>query len=138
MKTPKLKSLGKKKTQYKDKYNPKLLEFFTNIHHSTPYRIDIRAPEVTSLCPITGQPDFATIRISYYPKMRCVESKSLKLYLFSFRQTGMFHEEMTNRIAKDLYKLLDPHWIKVEGQFTPRGGISFWPTVTLGSNPERD
>ena len=82
-------------------------------------------------CPLTKQPDFATFKISYSPNKWCVESKSLKLYFFSYRNTGIFHEAMTNQVAQDLYSLLRPRWIEVQGQFTPRGGISFWPTVRL-------
>lgn len=90
-------------------------------------RID--APEFTSLCPITGQPDWARIVIRYQPDRWCVESKSLKLYLNSFRNFGEFHESCVNRICNDLVRLLDPHWIAVEGRFTPRGGIPFWPVA---------
>ena len=91
--------------------------------------IHIEAPEFTTLCPITGQPDFATIVIDYIPGERCVESKSLKLYLGRFRQTGEFHEACVNRVANDLIDVLDPLYLKVEGRFTPRGGIPFWPTA---------
>jgi 7-cyano-7-deazaguanine reductase len=94
--------------------------------------IHIEAPEFTSLCPITGQPDFAVIVIDYKPGKKCVESKSLKLYLMGFRMSGQFHEACVNRITNDLVKLLDPVWLKVEGRFTPRGGISFWPTAEYG------
>lgn len=126
-----LKSLGSGKTEYIDKYDPDLLEKFANPQKTTPYIIDIEAPEVTSLCPITHQPDFAKFVIKYSPDLWCVESKSLKLYLFSFRSEGIFHEAMTNKVAEDLNKLLSPHWLEVQGQFTPRGGIKFWPTVRL-------
>ena len=124
-----LKSLGSKKTEYIEDYTPSLLEKFPNPQLNFAYKIDIVAPEVTSLCPITAQPDFAVFKISYSPKNWCVESKSLKLYLFSFRSAKMFHEAMTNTIAQDLYAMLHPHWIEVKGEFTPRGGITFWPTV---------
>ena len=89
-------------------------------------------PEFTSLCPITGQPDFAEIRISYSPDVRMVESKSLKLYLFSFRNHGDFHEDCVNIIMKDLIKLMDPKYIEVTGLFTPRGGISIYPYANYG------
>ena len=89
-------------------------------------------PEFTTLCPITGQPDFAEIRISYIPDKRMVESKSLKLYLFSFRSHGDFHEDCVNIIMKDLIKLMDPKYIEVTGLFTPRGGISIWPYANYG------
>lgn len=97
--------------------------------HQVSGTVHIEANEFTSLCPITGQPDFATIVIDYIPRERLVESKSLKLYLGSFRQFGEFHESCVNRIANDLIKLLDPAYIKVEGRFTPRGGISIWPVA---------
>lgn len=92
-------------------------------------RVQIVAPEFTSLCPITGQPDFATIKIDYIPSRLCVESKSLKLYLGSFRQTGMFHEACIEKICSDLANLLNPKDLRVTGEFMPRGGISFWPTA---------
>ena len=82
--------------------------------------------------PITGQPDFAEIRISYIPDVKMVESKSLKLYLFSFRNHGDFHEDCVNIIMKDLIKLMDPKYIEVTGIFTPRGGISIWPYANYG------
>jgi len=126
-----LKSLGQSKTDYPRKYDPSILEKFPNPQVHTPYVIDINAPEFTSLCPKTGQPDYATILVKYSPDKWCVESKSFKLYLGSFRQTGAFHEDITNKIAKDLYTFLEPHWVEVKGQFTPRGGISFHPTVRL-------
>lgn len=91
--------------------------------------VEIRAPEFTSLCPLTGQPDFATIVVEYQPDQWCVESKAWKLYLGSFRHQGEFHEACVNRMMNDLVELLDPTWIKVTGEFTPRGGISFWPTA---------
>ena len=86
---------------------------------------------ISSLCPITGQPDFATITISYVPDIRMVESKSLKLYLFSFRNHGDFHEDCVNIIMKDLIKLMEPKYIEVWGKFTPRGGISIDPYCCL-------
>ena len=89
--------------------------------------VRITAPEFTSLCPITGQPDFATIEIEYEPRGLIVESKSLKLYLGQFRQQGEFHEGCINRIANDLVLLLEPEWLTVTGKFSPRGGISIWP-----------
>lgn len=128
-----LKSLGESKTIYSDQYDKNLLETFENPQQHTPFEIEIEAPEMTCLCPKTGQPDFATIRVLYSPNKKCVESKSFKLYLFSFRNTGAFHEDVTNRIAEDLYNLLEPHWVQVKGEFAPRGGIKFHPTVMLKS-----
>ncbi|MDY6182791.1 MAG: preQ(1) synthase, partial [Candidatus Cryptobacteroides sp.] len=94
--------------------------------------VRFNCPEFTSLCPITGQPDFAEIRISYIPDRRMVESKSLKLYLFSFRNHGDFHEDCVNKIMKDLIRLMDPKYIEVTGLFTPRGGISIFPYCNYG------
>lgn len=126
-----LSALGSSATTYGSNYDPTLLESFVNPQQATPYEIEIDAPEFTCLCPKTGQPDFARILVTYSPDKKCIESKSFKLYLFSFRQTGAFHEDVTNRIAKDLYDLLEPFWIQVTGEFYPRGGISFHPKVLL-------
>ena len=89
-------------------------------------------PEFTSLCPITGQPDFANIVISYVPDGKLVESKSLKLYLFSYRNHGDFHEDVVNKIMKDLIALLEPKYIEVWGRFLPRGGLSIDPYCNYG------
>lgn len=132
-----LKSLGEKKTLYTyDKPDPGLLEAFPSpfaIEERNPCgavgTIHIVCPEFTCLCPMTGQPDFATIIIDYQPDRLCVESKSLKLYLGSFRMFGEFHEAGVNRICNDLVKLLSPVSLTVKGEFTPRGGIPFWPTA---------
>ena len=126
-----LKSLGKK-TVYRDDYAPEVLETFENRHKDNDYWVRFNCPEFTSLCPITGQPDFAEIRISYIPGDRMVESKSLKLYLFSFRNHGDFHEDCVNTIMKDLVRLMEPKYIEVTGYFTPRGGISIWPYANYG------
>jgi len=126
----KLKSLGSNNTKYEyNNANKFLLERFYNHHPENDYEVYIEAPEFTSLCPKTGQPDFATIRIWYMPDKYLVESKSFKLYLGSFRMVGEFHEDCINRIHDDIKELLAPKWIKVVGEFTPRGGISFHPTV---------
>jgi 7-cyano-7-deazaguanine reductase len=101
----------------------KTLETFPNPKPERDYEISFEAPEFTSLCPLTGQPDFATIRINYIPDQKCVELKSLKLYLWSFRDEGSFHEAVTNRILDDLVAALDPRWMRVEGDFYVRGGI---------------
>ena len=126
-----LKNLGKK-TNYEFNYTPEVLERFNNKHVENDYFIKFNCPEFTSLCPITGQPDFATIYISYIPDKYCVESKSLKLYLFSFRNHGDFHEDCINIIMKDLIKLLDPRYIEVWGKFLPRGGLSIDPYANYG------
>ncbi len=120
------------KTEYKDNYAPEVLEAFDNKHQGRDYWVTFNCPEFTSLCPITGQPDFATIHISYIPNVKMVESKALKLYLFSFRNHGAFHEDCMNIIMDDLIKLMDPHYIEVVGIFTPRGGISIYPYANYG------
>ena len=126
-----LKALGAK-TAYSQDYDPGVLETFENKHRDNDYWVRFNCPEFTTLCPITGQPDFAEIRISYVPDVRMVESKSLKLYLFSFRSHGDFHEDVVNTIMKDLIKLMDPKYIEVIGLFTPRGGISIYPYANYG------
>jgi 7-cyano-7-deazaguanine reductase len=126
-----LNSLGKS-TTYGFNYNPEVLETFENRHPGNDYRVKFNCPEFTTLCPITGQPDFASLYISYIPDLKMVESKSLKLYLFSFRNHGGFHEDCVNIIMKDLIKLMDPRYIEVLGKFTPRGGISIDPYCNYG------
>ncbi|MBR1510795.1 MAG: NADPH-dependent 7-cyano-7-deazaguanine reductase QueF [Bacteroidales bacterium] len=126
-----LKALGRA-TVYSQKYAPEVLETFENKHQENDYWVRFNCPEFTTLCPITGQPDFAEIRISYVPDVKMVESKSLKLYLFSFRSNGDFHEDCVNTIMKDLIKLMDPKYIEVTGLFTPRGGISIYPYANYG------
>ena len=105
---------------------------FLQVFLENDYWVKFNCPEFTSLCPITGQPDFATIYISYVPDVRMVESKSLKLYLFGFRNHGDFHEDVVNTIMKDLIKLMDPRYIEVWGKFLPRGGISIDPFANYG------
>jgi 7-cyano-7-deazaguanine reductase len=126
-----LKALGRE-TEYLNTYSPEVLETFENKHQSNDYWVQFNCPEFTSLCPITGQPDFAEIKIMYIPEKRMVESKSLKLYLFSFRNNGDFHEDCVNIIMKDLVKLMDPKYIEVIGLFTPRGGISIYTYANYG------
>ena len=124
--------LGNKKTVYKQDYAPEVLETFINKHPENDYWVKFNCPEFTSLCPITGQPDFANIIISYIPDVKMVESKSLKLYLFGFRNRGDFHEDVVNVIYDDLVKLLSPKYMEVYGKFAPRGGISIDPFVNGG------
>ena len=126
-----LQQLGRK-TEYKMDYAPEVLETFENKHKDNDYWVQFNCPEFTSLCPITGQPDFAEIKIAYIPAERMVESKSLKLYLFSFRNHSDFHEDCVNTIMKDLVKLMQPKYIEVVGLFTPRGGISIYPYANYG------
>ena len=127
-----LTKLGSQGTEYKTDYDPTLLETFSNKHPENDYFVKFNCPEFTSLCPITGQPDFATIYISYVPGQLMVESKSLKLYLFSYRNHGDFHEDCVNKIMKDLIKLMDPKYIEVTGKFLPRGGLSIDPYCNYG------
>lgn len=129
--TDQLQSLGRT-TEYKADYAPEVLETFENKHPGNDYWVQFNCPEFTSLCPITGQPDFAEIKIMYIPGRRMLESKSLKLYLFSFRNHGDFHEDCVNTIMKDLVKLMEPKYIEVVGLFTPRGGISIYPYANYG------
>lgn len=124
--------LGNRGTKYVFEYNPEVLEVFDNKHPERDYFVKFNCPEFTSLCPITGQPDFATLYISYIPDKKCVESKSLKLYLFSFRNHGDFHEDVVNIIMNDLMKVMEPRYIEVWGKFTPRGGISIDPYCNWG------
>ena len=124
--------LGNQRTKYPMDYAPEMLETFVNKHQDNDYFVKFNCPEFTSLCPITGQPDFATITISYVPDVKMVESKSLKLCLFSFRNHGDFHEDCVNIIMKDLIKLMDPKYIEIWGKFTPRGGISIDPYCNYG------
>lgn len=114
--------------------NEARLEAFTNPYPGRDYWVTFDCPEFTSVCPITGQPDFGKISINYIPDKLCLESKSLKLYLFSFRNYPAFHEEVTNRILSDIVKTINPRQIIVRGEFRPRGGISI--TVEV-SYPEK-
>ena len=122
-----LRKLGSRQTEYKTDYDPGLLESFHNKHPENDYFVKFNCPEFTSLCPITGQPDFAAITISYVPDEKLVESKSLKFYLFGFRNHGDFHEDVVNIIKDDLVEILDPFYLEVLGEFRPRGGISICP-----------
>ena len=124
--------LGNTSVRYPGEYDPSLLETFVNKHQENDYFVKFNCPEFTSLCPITGQPDYAAITISYIPDVKMVESKSLKLYLVSFRNHGDFHEDCVNTIMKDLIKLMDPKYIEVWGKFLPRGGISIDPYCNYG------
>jgi 7-cyano-7-deazaguanine reductase len=131
-----LKKLGKK-TEYVFEYDKSLLETFDNKHTDRDYWVKFNCPEFTSLCPVTGQPDFATIYISYIPGIKLVESKSLKLYLFSFRNHGAFHEDCVNTIMQDLVEVMDPSYIEVWGKFLPRGGLSIDPYCNYGKKETR-
>jgi 7-cyano-7-deazaguanine reductase len=124
--------LGNTKTAYSSQYDPSVLETFVNKHQERDYWVTFECPEFTSLCPMTGQPDFATITIRYIPSKQMVESKSVKLYLFSFRNHGDFHEDCVNIIMNDLIALMQPRYIEVLGDFNARGGISIIPYANYG------
>lgn len=116
--------LGTSKTIYPTNPADAKIETFPNSHPGRDYLVELDCPEFTSLCPITGQPDFGHIVISYVPARKCIESKALKLYLFAFRNQGCFHEEVVNRILDDLVKAVHPRSMTVTGTFNPRGGIA--------------
>ena len=130
--------LGQSTTDYPSTYCPSILETFENKHPENEYLVTFNCPEFTSLCPKTGQPDFAKIVINYIPRHKMVESKSLKLYLFSFRNHGDFHEDCINIIMKDLVKLLNPRYLEVIGIFTPRGGISIYPFANYADEAHQE
>ena len=125
--------LGSGHTKYKYTYAPELLETFENIHPQRDYWVTLNADEFTSLCPITNQPDFGTLIINYIPNIKMVESKSLKLYIFSFMNSGEFHEDVVNNIGKDLVALMSPKYLEVIGLFYPRGNISIHPTFSFNN-----
>ena len=125
--------LGETKTQYENNYNPGLLEAFDNKNPKQMAWTTFVCTEFTSLCPKTGQPDFAKVFINYIADTKMVESKSLKLYLFSFRNHGDFHEDCIQTICNDIVKLIKPKYIEVIGEFTPRGGIAIFPFASYGS-----
>ncbi|HJE39814.1 MAG: NADPH-dependent 7-cyano-7-deazaguanine reductase QueF [Candidatus Amulumruptor caecigallinarius] len=129
--------LGSKATEYPTDYDPSLLQTFNNLHPERDYLVSLDCPEFTSLCPKTGQPDFAKIIINYIPDQSMVESKSLKLYLFSFRNHGDFHEDCVNIILNDLRNLMQPRYIEVIGLFTPRGGIAIHPYANWADEAHR-
>ena len=127
-----LKALGRTAAAPAD-YDPAVLDAFANRHPGRDYWVSLVATEFTTLCPKTGQPDFATLTIRYIPARKLVESKSLKLYLFGFRNHGDFHEDVVNVIYGDLWRLLKPKYLEVCGKFASRGGISIDPFVNGGS-----
>jgi len=119
--------LGEQVTNYPTDYSAKILESFDNKNPGSESWVSFICTEFTSLCPKTGQPDFAKIFINYIPHKKMVESKSLKLYLFGFRNHGDFHEDCVQTICNDLFKLMKPKYLEVIGEFTPRGGIAIFP-----------
>ncbi len=128
-----LKSLGQSQTQYPAQADAGLLETFPNTFPQRDYVVTLESQEFTSLCPKTGQPDFGTITIRYVPDERCIESKSLKLYLFSFRNEPAFMETLTNRILEDLVAACAPRQMTVVGDFLARGGV----TITVEASYDR-
>lgn len=133
-----LKLLGSKNTTYPLSYSPNILETFNNKNSSgSDQWVTFHCPEFTSLCPMTGQPDFATIIINYLPAVKMVESKSLKIYLFSFRNHGDFHENCVQTICDDLFKLMSPKYLEVVGHFTPRGGIAIYPFSSRANSEKK-
>ena len=112
------------------------LETVANPHADRDYEVSMTIPEFTCLCPVTGQPDFATIRIRYVPDQRLVELRSLKLYAWSFRQEGAFHEDVTNRILDDIVAATRPRWVEVTGDFNVRGGIKPEVRAVYGKRPD--
>ncbi|HOC02200.1 MAG TPA: preQ(1) synthase [bacterium] len=134
--------MAEKKIRYQDlssagiDANLPTIEWFKNSYRN--YTITIVIPEYTSLCPKTGNPDFGTITIQYQPKERVIELKSLKEYIFSYRNLGIFYENAVNRILKDIVSSIKPVWVSVKGEFTPRGGIhsiveARWPQNGVNS-----
>lgn len=129
--------LGSTNTDYPDSYSPGVLEKFPNKNPDNDAWTSLVCTEFTSLCPKTGQPDFAKIFINYIADKEMVESKSLKIYLFSFRNHGDFHEDCVQKICKDLFKLMKPKYIEVMGDFTPRGGIAIFPYASMSNKTKK-
>lgn len=130
-------ALGQAQTDYPSHYAPEALERFQNRHPQNDAWTTFVCTEFTSLCPKTGQPDFARIFINYIADEWMVESKSLKLYLFSFRNHGDFHEDCVQKICNDLVKLLKPRYLEVVGEFTPRGGIAIYPYCSYANTAKK-
>lgn len=130
-------ALGESETLYSQTYSPEVLEAFDNKNPDKEAWTSFICTEFTSLCPKTGQPDFAKIFINYIADKKMVESKSLKLYLFSFRNHGDFHEDCVQKICDDLVKLMKPKYIEVIGEFTPRGGIAIFPYSNYASKQKK-
>lgn len=124
--------LGNSDTEYPSSPNEAKLEAIPNLWNENDYVVNLDCPEFTCVCPKTSQPDFAHIIIDYIPGPSLIESKALKLYLFAFRNEGIFHEFAVNKIANDLKQAINPKYLKVQAKFMPRGGISINPAVELG------
>lgn len=130
-----LKHLKSGGTAYRQTLDPALLDTFPNPRPGRTYTVRFESAEVTSLCPVTGQPDFYRVEIAYVPAGRCLESKSLKLYLFSFRDAGLFAEDLANRLLDDLVAACAPAWMRVACTMNPRGGISLAVEAEHGRRP---
>ncbi|MBD64294.1 MAG: 7-cyano-7-deazaguanine reductase [Halobacteriovoraceae bacterium] len=126
--------LGNTNTDYPQHYAPEVLEIFPNKNPQAEAWTSFLCTEFTSLCPKSGQPDFARIYINYVADKKMVESKSLKIYLFSFRNHGDFHEDCVQKICDDLYNIMKPKYIEVVGEFTPRGGITIYPYASRSNS----
>ncbi|MBP5183254.1 MAG: NADPH-dependent 7-cyano-7-deazaguanine reductase QueF [Lentisphaeria bacterium] len=133
---PTLTLLNRNHTEYPTSPDDARLETFVNAYPKRNYLISFDCPEYSSLCPVTGQPDYGHILINYVADKKCIESKSLKLYLFSFRNFHTFHEEAVNRILTDLADACSPRWMEVIGDFMPRGGIAIRVKASAGKKPE--
>ncbi len=131
-----MKSLGKKTNYQLNNPDKNILEKVANPHTDVDYAVSLTCPEFTSICPITGQPDFAHLVIDYVPNKSIVESKSLKLYLFSYRNHGAFHENCTVKIAKDIIDCIKPKWLRISGYWYPRGGIPIDIFFQTGNVPK--
>ncbi len=129
--------LGNTDTNYPSEYCPEILEVFPNKNPDNDAWTTFVCTEFTSLCPKTGQPDFARIYINYIAADKMVESKSLKIYLFSYRNHGDFHEDCVQKICKDLYNIMKPKYIEVVGEFTPRGGITIYPFASMSDKSQK-
>ena len=136
IKHPTLTLLNRNPTSYPDSPDKAKLETFDNAYPGRNYIITFDCPEYSSLCPVTNQPDYGHITINYIADKKCIESKALKLYLFSFRNFNTFHEEAVNRILTDLTAACKPRWMEVIGDFMPRGGIAIKVRATEGKKPE--
>ncbi|MEX1119184.1 MAG: preQ(1) synthase [Terrimicrobiaceae bacterium] len=137
-KKPVLKLLGRSDATFPKKPSRDTLETFPNRNKTRPYWVTFECPEFTSLCPVTGQADFATISIQYIPAGLCIESKSLKFYLASYRSTPSFGEDVANRILDDLVAVLKPTEMKVVAEFAPRGGVSLTVEAEHQADPFED
>lgn len=128
--------LGKKTTYELNEPNLKTLQAVPNPHAGLNYVARFTCPEFTSICPVTGQPDFGELVIDYVPNKSLLESKSLKLYLFSYRNHGAFHEDCTVQVAKDIVKTIKPKWLRIVGYWNPRGGIPIDVFYQTGEMPK--